>query len=415
MTKRMVWIPVALCLAATLCSPLTQPRAFAASLGVGYAGVDYVDPASYFTGCAEWTWLQAPCYTNTSLTSWHLSPQHLFGSDMAFIHSKGLGTVQRVWISLDQLMTWNGTTGYAGYSAQGLANVDDMLHQAAANGIRLDLVLFVYAQGDPYSHEFHPEALDGNHPSMRTGYLQAIHDFVAHVAATPGDAAAVAVMDLQGEAYYQLETYFSATAHLGRWDYAEPAWPANTQCAVLGNTVCTGGSAGHGCVSSSGAMDTTCVDVNIIAPWLHDLYTTAKAAGPGLSFTVSDTGRLLTTDTSHYSSQSWWVSMYPVDVYDIHLYNDTPWNYASRWATGRNLPKPWFAGEVGCASGDTACTYNSTTASAVDQWWLSNMAGDGARAILIEDRQTAWTYTYTPGGEVQTLTPTGQEIVTANK
>jgi hypothetical protein len=42
------------------------------------------------------------------------------------------------------------------------------------------------------------------------------------------------------------------------------------------------------------------------------------------------------------------------------------------------------------------------------------MAGVGAKAVLIENRVTAWTYTYTPSGEVQTLTPTGQEIVAAN-
>jgi hypothetical protein len=378
-------------------------------LAVGYTGVDYVIPASTFTGCQEWTWLQAGCYTNTSLTSSHISPQQLFGADLAFIRIKGLGTFQRVWISLDQLMSWNSTSGYAGYNSQALANVDDMLHQAAANGIKVDLVLFTNA-GDGYANDFHREALDGNHPRIRASYLQALHDFVANVAADPTDAATIAVMDLQNEAYNQLESYLSTPSTLGQWNYALPSWPTSTQCYVIGNTVCMGSSAGHGCVSNSGAVDTTCVDVNIIEPWLKDMYGTAKAAGPSLNFTVSDTGRLLTTSTASYSSQASWVSMYPVDVYDIHLYNNTPWNYASRWATGRSLPKPWFAGEAGCSSGNTACTYNSTTASAVDHWWLANMAGDGARAVLIEDRHTAWTYTWTTSGEVQRLTRTGQEI-----
>ena len=305
-------------------------------------------------------------------------------------------------------MNWNGTTGYAGYNSQGLANVDDMLHRAAAAGLKLDLVLLVYTSDVSHTNEFHPEALDGNHAAMRANYLQAVRDFVAHLAADPIDTSAVAVLDLQQQGYHQLEVYFYTPAHLRLWDYSMPVWPQSEQCYVLGNTLCTGGSAGHGCVSGSGAIDTTCLDVNIIEPWFKDLYTTAKAAAPAFSYTVSDTGRLLTTGTGPYSSQAWQVSLYPVDVYDIHLYKGTPWTQSARWSSGLTLPKPWFSGEAGCSTLDFACTYNSTTLSVVDQWWLQNMAVYGARAVLLEDRHTAWTYTYSPSGQLPTLSATGQ-------
>src|SRR5262249_1905889 len=150
--------------------------------------------------------------------------------------------------------------------------------------------------------QFHPEALDGHHAAMRANYRRALPDFVAHLAADPIDAHTVVVLGLMAEAYYHMETYFQASAaRLGPW---ASGIPPGRQCYVPGNTVCAGGSAGHGCLNQSlTSADSTCVDVNIVYPWLHDLYTTAKAAGPGFSDTVSDTGRLLTTSTAPYSSQ----------------------------------------------------------------------------------------------------------------
>jgi hypothetical protein len=102
--------------------------------------------------------------------------------------------------------------------------------------------------------------------------------------------------------------------------------------------------------------------------------------------------------------------MYPVDVYDIHLYSDAPWTQSARWATGLALPKPWFAGEAGCATGNVTCTYDGTAGLPVDQWWLANMTTDGARAVLVEDRGTAWTYTRTGTGQVPTLSRVGRFI-----
>src|SRR2546423_3618653 len=48
-------------------------------------------------------------------------------------------------------------------------------------------------------YQFHTEALDGNHATMRANYLQALRDFVNHLGANPTDTATVAVMDLRSE------------------------------------------------------------------------------------------------------------------------------------------------------------------------------------------------------------------------
>jgi hypothetical protein len=69
---------------------------------------------------------------------------------------------------------------------------------------------------------------------------------------------------------------------------------------------------------------------------LIDEYNTARAAAPGFNYTESDTTRLLSDPTT-------WVPMYPADVYDIHVYADTPWNDPSLYAAGKTLPKPWFS------------------------------------------------------------------------
>jgi hypothetical protein len=217
---------------------------------------------------------------------------------------------------------------------------------------------------------------------MRAHYLQAVRDFVSHLAANPTDAATVAVMDLQNEAYYMLERYFAqGRSHLGTF----------TRCWV------------------GAAVDVRCVDRDIIHPWLTDLYNAAHGAAPHPAYTVSDTSRLL-------KDYRYWQGMYPVDVYDVHVYDDAPWNHAALYAHGRALRKPWFAGEAGCAPGHIRCTYNgairctrpSACALSVDTWWLNNLKADGARAVLVESSTTAWTYRNGPNS--QALDLVGQVI-----
>jgi hypothetical protein len=349
------------------------------TLAVSYTGTNYYVPSEHFTACRRWTWLRANCYRNRDAAQ--DVPQQV-ASDLSFIRRRQQGAFQRVWISLDQLMDWQSNTGYQGYDPQSLANVDDMLRRFASQGIKADLVLFSWAPASGAQYQFHPEALDGNHATMRAHYLQAVRDFVSHLAANPTDAATVAVMDLQNEAYYMLERYFAQRrSHLGTF----------TRCWV------------------GAVVDVRCVDRDIIHPWLTDLYNAAHGAAPHFVYTVSDTTRLL-------KNYSYWQGMYPVDVYDIHVYDDAPWNHAALYARGLALRKPWFAGEVGCAPGHTSCTYNgavrctrpSPCALSVDTWWLDHLRADGAQAVLVESSTTAWTYRQGPNS--QALALVGQAI-----
>src|SRR5918911_3548226 len=326
-----------------------------ADFNVSYTGTDYYFPSDYFTGCGLWTWLTS-CYTS-SLTG--DTAQQQLASDAPWIANNRMGTFQRVWVCLDELMNWDPTTGYQGFNPQYLANLDDALAKFNANGIKVDLVLFEASKGTSDQYQFHTEALDGNHATMRAGYLQALRDFVTHLAQTPTDTATVAVMDLFNEAYYQLEQF--------------------------------------------GYSD------SVIHQWLADEYDAAHGAQPDFIYTVSDTTRLL-------KDYSFWQEMYPVDVYDIHVYDDTPWNKASFYARALALQKPWFSGEAACASYDTDCTYQgdtkcgqpSTCALSVNSWWLNNLKADGAQAVLVESSSTAWSYSHGPNG--QTLTRVGQAI-----
>ncbi len=343
-------------------------------LAVSYTGTDYYQPTSYFSRCGYWTWLTS-CYTNSSSGP---SAQSQVSQDAQFIAANGLGTFQRVWISLDQLMNWDSTNGYQSYNPVYLTNVDDMLHRMAQSGIKVDLVLLTYSQGDSAANQFHPESVDGLHNMMRANYLRAVRDFLAHVAGDPIDASTIAVVDLQNEAYYQLEVYFNNPSNLG----------AFTQCQ-----------------NGAGGTDWGCVDNNIIHPWLTDLYSTATAAAPNLLYTISDAGGLVGNGADGLQQRE---NLYPVDVYDIHMHSDSPWNGASTWALGKQLNKPWFAGEAGCGVGNAGCTYDGTNAAPIDKWWLDNLGADGASAVLVEEASTAFTYPNGPYAPM--LTATGREI-----
>jgi hypothetical protein len=317
-------------------------------------GTNYYTPAETFTGAKRWTWLMRGVYTRPNETT-AVSPRQQFTSDLDFIRDHDVGRLHRLWINLDSLCRQTGEqSGFTGFDPQALANVDDALTLSYEHSISVDLVLLSYSKATVDLYQFHPEALDGAHASMREGYLTAIASFVRHLSNNPDARSTVAVIDLQNEAYYQLEQYYG-----------------------------------------------TASDGSVILPWVRDLYAAAHAAAPMFSYTVSDTGRLL--DTS-LMKQRQWEEMYPVDVFDIHLYDDAPWENAQRYANGRLLSKPWFTGEAGCASGHTACTYSGDdpVTVKVDQWWLENAPRMGAKAVLIEDRSTAWKYPSGPGSPALT-------------
>jgi hypothetical protein len=384
MVKRIFWLLAAVALLGLAVAARVSSNHMAAygaagsTFSVSYTGTNYYIPAPTLTSCPRWTWLTS-CYTNTSATR---TAQQQVSADAAFIAQAGQGAFQRLWVSLDELMSWDPTTGYQGFTPQYVANLDDALARFHAKRIQVDLVLFEWAPHSSAQHQFHPEALDGNHAAMRAHYLQAVRDFVSHLAANRTDAETVAVMDLQNEAYYQMERYFrQGRSYLGTF------------------TACWTGS----------AVNSGCVDQNIVRPWLTDLYNAAHGAAPGFKYTVSDTTRLL-------QDYRYWQGMYPVDVYDIHVYDDAPWTHASLYANGLALRKPWFSGEAGCASGNTQCTYQGNTpctqpttcALSVDSWWLNNLKADGAQAVLVEDGST--TRSYLKGPHSQTLTLVGRRI-----
>src|SRR5437588_822638 len=82
--------------------------------------------------------------TNPSATQ---TAQQQVSSDAAFMARDGQGAFQRVWVSLDELMYWNGTTGYQGFNPRYLANLDDALARFHANGIKVDLMLYGASKG----------------------------------------------------------------------------------------------------------------------------------------------------------------------------------------------------------------------------------------------------------------------------
>jgi hypothetical protein len=335
-------------------SPHPMPKHYRTpSLGVSYTGLDYYTPTGYWNHCGNWTWLTS-CYAATPSAG--LSPQQQLQSDLAFIQQNHLGQFQRVWVMLDQGIVWSASGDlYEGLDSQYLANLDDALAAFYRAQIRVDLVLLEAEKGSPDQNQFQPHALDGQHARLRAGYLQALKDLAGHLAANTTDSQTVAVVDEMNEAYFQLERF--------------------------------------------GLSDDT------IHAFLHDAYQALKAGDHALMVTASDTTRLL-------KNQGVWAPRYDdaVDVYDIHAYSDHPWNDAGFWARGRTLTKPWFVGEAGCAPGNVGCTYNgmtqcsapNTCALSVDGWWLQHLRDDGAQAVLVEGRQTAWMY---PGGP-QTATPT---------
>jgi hypothetical protein len=339
-------------------SPSPSPGIFSPATA---GGMDYVDPITSGapSPCgSHWTWLTS-CYASYN--------QAVLQKDINFIAANHLGKFQRVWLSIDQLFgCFDATTGFCGYNPTYLANLDDALARFHSAGIQVDIVLF--AQGG--LNHFHFEALDGKHATMRQNYINAVSQLVARLAANPTDAATVALIDFQNEVYFQNEY------------------------ALTGKVIWNGST----CSSS-------CLDQNVILPWIKDLYAAAKAAAPNFLYTASDTKRLM-------DSPNTWQPMYPVDVYDVHFYKDDPWNYASGYAAAAaTFTKPWFAGEVGCATGNVSCTYdgNNSTTVAIDKWYLDNLPKYGARSVLVEDRGTAMTTSSAPS-----LTQVGSLIQNKN-
>jgi hypothetical protein len=335
----------------------SQHRYGVPAFAVAYAGLDYYYPSDYFGGCPNWTWLQDGCYTHNPQGG--TTEQAILRSDVAFIAQSHLGGFQRVWAMLDQGIRWDQSGRYQGLDPAYLANLDDALAIFHGSGIGVDVVLLEASKGSSDKNQFQTQALDGGHSALRAGYLQALKDFAAHLAANTVDSQTVAVVDTCNECYFQLERF--------------------------------------------GLSDAA------IHSFVHDAYTAVKSGDPSLAVTVSDVTRLL----KDYGT---WGPQYndAVDVYDIHAYSDTPWNETALWAKAQSLPHPWFSGEAGCAPGHVDCTYKGDVACSqptacalsVDQWWLANLRHYGAKAVLVEERNTA--FAYPKGPTSPTLTAVGR-------
>lgn len=343
-------------------------------LGLPSSGVDYYAPNTSRAGCGDWTWLYDRCFD--AVGGGPVGAKRVLKWDLQFAHQEHLGRFYRLWVSLDQLINWNRNGGFGRLIPSRLANLDSALQTFRTENFKVDVVLFAYEKHQGWRNEFRPQALDGDHGGMRMGYLNALRSLIAHLAASRAEAGTVKVIDLFNEPYFQLERYFDTPSALGKFG---------------------------ACRTPSGAVSSSCVDEKIIHRWLDDLYRTARAASHAFLYTASDSGRLLNTNGS---MQAHWVSMYPVDVYDIHLYDSTPWKQKAVLKTALNLKKPWFSGEVGCGSGQVSCTYNGTRSAVVDKWWLGNLVRYRAQSALVEDRGTVWDY---PFGTAA-LTATGQVL-----
>ena len=343
-------------------------------LSIGYAGVDYYQPSQYFTHCASYTWLRSSCYDTPANSD---PPRAQLISDLQFTKRQDLGSVQRVWISLDQLMRWGPKGAFEGFVPGGLHNVDDMLSLDHRYQIKVILVLFVYDSAHD-ANEFQPTALDGNHSRLRHGYLRADRLFIGHLAGNSVDVSTAPIVELANEPYFQFEEYFNDPSNLGRF----------RACA------------------SNGRTDWGCVDTKIIHPWLSELYATARQASTRFKYTFSDTGRL-------FENYGYWSRMYPQDLIDEHLYDSAPWAKAWLYARGRRFPKPWIATEVGCDTGAVSCTYSGTASAPVDEWWLTHLRADGAQAVLVDSHVTLWQYPDGPDSQVPTKT--GRDVMLATK
>lgn len=439
----------------------TAPPTFS----VPYVGGDYVDPGvspdANSTCQQNWTWLTDQCYNNgqpynpynPSDTSGNSSvpgySRDRLIKQLTYLQAQHLGNFQRVWVSMDQLGSFDATTNQFQFVPKALANLDDALSLFQARRLSVDLVLLSIAPNDPSSnncglqdsntHEFNPYILTdptaGSTPRvMKDSYLQGVTALMQRIAQDNSAGSAfpvVKVVDLENEAFLQLEKYFCT----GTRDITnlKSYYGANKS------------PGGPGCVySDSGYIDTACVDDNVILPWLKALRQAALSGYASMNYTVSDTGRLITDTTGT------WLARYQAvaDVYDIHAYDSHPWDPASSshpfgynaWATAATLGKPWFVGEAGCNNSvyypdsQNFCTYNNSpndpldcnsppsgvscapgdtnvySRKKVDSWWDINLRNDGAQAVMLEETNQAWrsdgansSFTATPSGTQQSM------------
>lgn len=309
-------------------------------------GLNYGTPPGPDGEYLGFTWLRSDM---GSQDSW---PQAQEGLDatLPFIQREHLGQVLRVFVGLDQIMLWKHGT-YQGLDAAGVAHFRTALQLFHSHGFQVIVVLFQQEeQSSPGNFRYW--ALDGRHPGMRAGYLEAAKQFVSAFRDNP----TIAAWDLFNEPYNSLSP-----------DGGLPTPPAPDPV-------------------TAGYSD------QVVHQWMVDLYDAAKCAAPQDWFTFSDTTALVGhhPDLALYS--------HSVDFYDIHEYEARP--YLPNWKG--LLKKPIILGEVGAPR--TGTLDQALNAQVVD-FWLNHAHQADAVAVLAQDDKGA---VYTPN--LRNLTPTGQAL-----
>lgn len=268
----------------TSCAPKAQMPPF---LPASYKGIDYEYPTDLKGHYVGTEWLRAANWPQTSKR---------LDADLTFLQQNHIGSVLRVYVSLDQLMVWDENQGFVRFDPDALNRFDEALGMFQRHGFQLVLVL--YDQEDRSSAgNFHFQALDGRHEQMRANYLEATQLFMQRYGSTPG----VLGWDLFNEAYNALST--------------DGGLPRSGSDPVSPN-----------------------LPDSVVHAWLHDLYVAAKCGAPQARMTVSDSTEFYghsNPDLSKYSDA--------VDFYDLHVYDDQP--QLQNWAA--KLGKPVIVGETG--------------------------------------------------------------------
>ncbi len=299
------------------------------------------------------TWLRSDMGSDDN---WAQAEQGL-QTTLPFIEQQHLGEVLRVFVGLDQIMVWRGDR-FRGLDAAGMDHFRTTLRMFGSHGFQVVVVLFDQEQQSSPGN-FRYRALDGRHPRLRAGYLQAARDFVS----TFGDDPTIAAWDLFNEPYNSLSR-----------DGGLPTPPAS-------DPVTAGLSEG------------------VVHQWLRDLYHTAKCAAPAAWFTFSDATAL----GGHHPDASLYSGC--VDFYDVHVYESHP--FVPDWKAA--LGKPFILGEVGAPRVGGGYSFDQGENARVVRFWLSHARQAGASAVLVQDEKGT---VYTPN--LTSLTPTGAALSAAN-
>jgi hypothetical protein len=312
----------------TFVSPSRPHQSTATSLHfASLKGLNYGIPLSRSGAWLGTSWLRS----GTGVADHWSDAYPQIVADLDFVQQHHLGRVIRLFIGLDQLMEWNDQTGFTGFHEQSVANFQQVVSLFAARDLQMVAVLYDQEEtGSPGN--FHFQALDGQHPAMRSGYLRATQLFLARF----GSLSTIVAWDLFNEAYGSLGP-----------DGGHPRPPASDPV-------------------SPNYPDT------LVHAFLHDLYGAAKGAAPQAWFTVSD-GNLYVQpvpDLSRFDDI--------LDFYDVHIYDDHP---AIGDLRGR-LDKPFIVGEAGASlKGDHL--HDQRIEPGVVRDFLDHAQGAGALAMLI--------------------------------